>query len=145
MATPTGYNYAGYAGSSSASGIGYGYGAGSAPRSNTRDDREEEGDEEEDTVGTTLQSRLKDGLKPRGKIRGNRLSGDPKDPEYKVRRGADFFRIGKVFKVYWPEPMGNPNDMITMTVVTEDNKVASKIRWFIVVKEDKRFCTCVYV
>jgi hypothetical protein len=56
-----------------------------------------------------------------------------------------FFVVGKVIKILWPELPGNNVD--GMTVISdarfEKEKIITKIRWFIVVKEGRECCTCV--
>jgi hypothetical protein len=66
---------------------------------------------------------------------------------YKVRRpGRDFFRVGKVFKVLWPELAGD--ELVgqgNITVLSEkfaEERIFTKIRWFVVVREENNFCSC---
>ncbi|KAF2673763.1 hypothetical protein BT63DRAFT_410727 [Microthyrium microscopicum] len=90
---------------------------------------------------------LQFGLPARGRIRG---AASPKpqpqlDPGYKVRKpGHKFFKTGKVFKILWPEIAGQANNSVT---ITSDNRfvnesIASHIRWFVVVREGKGYCSC---
>jgi hypothetical protein len=56
--------------------------------------------------------------------------------------------ISQVFKIMWPELAGRVNDNIT--VITADTKfageqIATKIRWFVVVKAGQDCCSCLYV
>jgi hypothetical protein len=50
----------------------------------------------------------------------------------------------QVFKVLWPEIIGTANTGVTVVSDTrfKDERFASKIRWFVVVKEGKDACSC---
>jgi len=73
--------------------------------------------------------------------------------EFKVQRTRNFFHVGRVFRVYWPEPLGQipgtdqtsvtANDV--QTTMTEQT-VFMKIRWFVVIRRgDGPFCSCLTI
>jgi hypothetical protein len=50
----------------------------------------------------------------------------------------------QVFKALWPEPLGGSNESVTTTPDSKyGENIATKIRWFIVVREGKDQCACV--
>ncbi|KAF2430749.1 hypothetical protein EJ08DRAFT_566917, partial [Tothia fuscella] len=55
-----------------------------------------------------------------------------------------FLTLRQVFRVLWPENAGYSHDNITVVSDTRfpNEKIATKIRWFVVVKEGDDFCTC---
>lgn len=61
------------------------------------------------------------------------------------RQGRDFYKTGKVFKVLWPEPAGNPQEGITFVTGAFGEQIYDKIRWFVVIREGYDCCTCLYV
>ncbi|PSN72333.1 hypothetical protein BS50DRAFT_673127 [Corynespora cassiicola Philippines] len=67
------------------------------------------------------------------------------DPDFQVQRSRrDFFRVGRVFRVLWPELAGDVAQNITLatTPLFPNEKIFCKIRWFVVVKPDRESCTC---
>ena len=50
----------------------------------------------------------------------------------------------QVFKVLWPEIVGRINPGVTVVSDTRfsNEQFASKIRWFVVIKEGKDCCSC---
>jgi len=59
---------------------------------------------------------------------------------------AGFFVRGRVIRVLWPELGGDYNSSVTWTKDARYGEgIVTKIRWFIVVKENQRFCTCIPV
>lgn len=89
------------------------------------------------------------------------MRGTPGDieqlnPEFRVRPVKErnsFFKPGRVFKVYWPEPKGQNAPKTTLTegetgVVTGNfgEEFFAKIRWFVVIRAgDQGFCTCLTI
>jgi hypothetical protein len=52
----------------------------------------------------------------------------------------------KVFKILWPEPAGDLTGKATIVSDPEFGEaIASKIRWFVVVKEGNNSCSCLWV
>jgi hypothetical protein len=48
-----------------------------------------------------------------------------------------------VFKALWPELLGHANESVTVTSEAKFNEqIATKIRWFVVVKAGTSHCTC---
>lgn len=81
----------------------------------------------------------------RGYIRGhNNQMPEVFDPNFKIRKpGKRFFVVGKAFKVLWPELLGQDNGATTVTKDSRfDEDIMTKVRWFIVIKEGRNFCTC---
>jgi hypothetical protein len=66
------------------------------------------------------------------------------DPEFAIRKpGKKFFIVGKVFKVLWPELLGQDNGTTTITADSRfGERLMTKVRWFVIVKEGRNFCTC---
>jgi hypothetical protein len=55
----------------------------------------------------------------------------------------DMFNF-QVFKALWPEMKGQSNESVTTTPDSKFGEhIATKIRWFIVVREDQYQCSCV--
>jgi hypothetical protein len=51
--------------------------------------------------------------------------------------------VGKVFKVLWPELLGQDNGTATVTADARfGEEIMTKVRWFVVVKDGRNFCTC---
>jgi uncharacterized protein DUF6590 len=51
--------------------------------------------------------------------------------------------IPQVFKALWPEMLGQSNESVTTTPDSRfGENIATKIRWFIVVREGKNQCSC---
>jgi len=84
------------------------------------------------------------GYRAKGRLRGAPRINESLYPEYKKRSGAaNFFVSGKVFKALWPELLGQANESVTVTSETKfGEKIATKIRWFIVVNPGLQHCTC---
>lgn len=77
-------------------------------------------------------------------------AGETIDPSYQVRNNdwKDFFRIGRVFSTLWTDSLGNNASKIDPTFVSEvkyGERVYSKIRRFIVVREGDRAVSCLPV
>ncbi|KAF2104191.1 hypothetical protein NA57DRAFT_51036 [Rhizodiscina lignyota] len=72
---------------------------------------------------------------------------DPRDTTgYRRREGPKFFTIGKVFKILWPELLGDDNSGITVaTEARFKQPIGVKIRWFVVVTEGSDYCLCLPV
>jgi hypothetical protein len=53
----------------------------------------------------------------------------------------------QVFKILWPELPGFQRDNVTVVsdVDFTSDQIITKIRWFVVVKEGRESCTCLYV
>ena len=54
----------------------------------------------------------------------------------------------QVIKVLWSEPIGFSGDNLTVVTMEQKfagEKVAVKIRWFVVIMEGDKWCTCLYV
>lgn len=66
--------------------------------------------------------------------------------EFKVQRSPrQFFIVGKVFKVLWPELAGDLVGDDASSFVSDGKfgeAVVTKIRWFVVVKEGRESCSC---
>lgn len=64
------------------------------------------------------------------------------DPSFKVRRpGYDFFKVGKVFRVVWPELAGDA-ETVTATIQWRKERIYVKVRWFVVIREGSDCCSC---
>ena len=77
-------------------------------------------------------------------------AGETIDPSYQVRNNdwKDFFRIGRVFSTLWTDSLGNNASKVDPTFVSEvkyGERVYSKIRRFIVVREGDRAVSCLPV
>ncbi|KAF2469280.1 uncharacterized protein BDR25DRAFT_187884, partial [Lindgomyces ingoldianus] len=64
------------------------------------------------------------------------------EPSFRVRTNT-FFKVGKVFKVLWPEVAGDVSSSTTSVngPVFLHEPVFVKIRWFIVIREGYNCCT----
>ncbi|QDS69658.1 hypothetical protein FKW77_009452 [Venturia effusa] len=89
------------------------------------------------------------GAKSYRRLRGTESTNSSLNADYKIQRpGKDFFRLGKVFKIYWPEPISQT--LTGKTSVTAggggnslNREIYAKIRWFVVVKSGEgRYCSC---
>jgi len=94
----------------------------------------------------TDQELFQSGIKAHGKIKGTAGQSEELDKDFKIQKQPRrFFRVGKVFKVLWPELPGHSFEGVT--VVTDmkytSETIVTKIRWFVVVKEGRESCTCV--
>jgi hypothetical protein len=65
------------------------------------------------------------------------------DPSFRVQKHG-FFKVGKVFKMLWPEPAGDRNQSSTIvtTHFLTEARVYCKVRWFVVVRTGQGCCTC---
>ena len=77
-------------------------------------------------------------------------AGETIDPSYQVRTRdwQEFFRIGRVFSTLWTDQLGNNTSKVDPTFVSEvkyGERVYSKIRRFIVVREGDRAVSCLPV
>jgi hypothetical protein len=64
---------------------------------------------------------------------------------YKViRNGKKFFTVGRVFAMLWTEPTGDKTDSgsLFISTIVFGERVYSKIRRFVVIKEGTRDCQC---
>jgi len=79
-------------------------------------------------------------------VRWNKAS-EKLDLRYeKIKDGNKFFKVGKVFKIVWNEPAGDvdDDDVDSYFVTTKTGeKIYSKIRPFVVVRERHGCCICV--
>lgn len=87
---------------------------------------------------------LREGGRSYRKIRETPQDREQLDPLYRIRRpGSEFFVVGKVFKILWPELPRDIDDNISVSSVGRyDDAVISKIRWFVVVREGRSCCSC---
>ncbi|KAF2681468.1 hypothetical protein K458DRAFT_457051 [Lentithecium fluviatile CBS 122367] len=90
------------------------------------------------------------GTRPRMKILGTSGDHETLDPRFRVRYpGNEFFRIGVVFMMLWPELVGSGVDNMTAVTIADSRfpgeRVFCKIRWFIVVREGHNCCTCLSI
>ncbi|KAK8176926.1 hypothetical protein IWX90DRAFT_481980 [Phyllosticta citrichinensis] len=86
---------------------------------------------------------LQEGIRARKRF--ERTPGDREglDPNYVVRvPGYRFYRLGKVFRILWPEPAGNPQANTTFISGKWNENIFVKIRWFVVIREGHDCCTC---
>ncbi|KAF2268654.1 kinase-like protein [Lojkania enalia] len=66
------------------------------------------------------------------------------DPRFRVQYpGREFFRVGKVFKVMWAEPMGTNPDGSSVSWHRLRGNVFVRMRCFVVVREGPQYCACV--
>jgi hypothetical protein len=80
-------------------------------------------------------------------------AGETIDPSYQVRKKdwKEFFRIGRVFSTLWTDSLGNNTSNVDPTFLSEvfevkyGERVYSKIRRFIVVREGDRAVSCLPV
>jgi len=90
---------------------------------------------------------------PPRRVLGTPGKSETLDPSYKVRNRdyKDFFRPGRVFQTLWTDPWtsttneGNQTFQSRISVVAFNQKVHSKVRRFVVVRQGDRFCTCLPV
>ncbi|KAF2453988.1 hypothetical protein BDY21DRAFT_116516 [Lineolata rhizophorae] len=86
---------------------------------------------------------LKHGIKSKRKLIGTEGIREKLDPEFEKRYpGRDFFKFGKVLKVLWPEPLGDENAKVTIITDSFGERYATKIRWFVVIREGNDSCSC---
>jgi hypothetical protein len=83
-------------------------------------------------------------------IKGTAGDSERIDPSYKVRNKdwKEFFRIGRVFSTLWTDSLGDNAGRVDPTFVSEvkyGERVYSKIRRFIVVREGNRSVSCLPV
>ncbi|KAF2453991.1 hypothetical protein BDY21DRAFT_116615 [Lineolata rhizophorae] len=87
---------------------------------------------------------LVEGFESSTRLRGTPGDREKLDPGYEVKKpGYQFFGVGKVFKILWPELPGTSTE--NMTIATEPRfgeNIAVKIRWFVVVREGHDCCSC---
>jgi hypothetical protein len=64
---------------------------------------------------------------------------------FKVQHGREF-RVGRVFKILWAEPMGNNGTQITEAIHSRSQQYGEefvhKIRRFVIVKTFNGHCLC---
>ncbi|KAH6721789.1 hypothetical protein BKA61DRAFT_666528 [Leptodontidium sp. MPI-SDFR-AT-0119] len=63
------------------------------------------------------------------------------DPRYNVHKSWKI-KLGRVFKVLWPEPMSSGNDPIDTGVQKVHQTIYSKVRRFVIVLNVKEHCIC---
>ncbi|TKA51472.1 hypothetical protein B0A49_11857 [Cryomyces minteri] len=88
---------------------------------------------------------LEHGVEAHVKLKETPGATEVLDPRYCIRRpGYAFYKIGKVFKVLWPELAGDVNDGVTIVSDPRfsNEHFATKIRWFVVVHEGHDCCSC---
>jgi hypothetical protein len=83
-------------------------------------------------------------------VKGTAGTSERIDSSYKVRNKdwREFFRIGRVFSTLWTDSLGNNAGRVDPTFVSEvkyGERVYSKIRRFIVVREGDRSVSCLPV
>lgn len=83
-------------------------------------------------------------------VKGTAGNSERIDSSYKVRNRdyKEFFRIGRVFSTLWTDALGNNAGKVDPTFVSEvlyGERVYSKIRRFIVVREGERSVSCLPV
>jgi hypothetical protein len=61
-----------------------------------------------------------------------------------IRNGKKFFTVGRVFAMLWTEPTGDKtdNESTFVSTIVFGERVYSKIRRFVVIKEGTRDCQC---
>ncbi|KAH7416800.1 hypothetical protein BKA64DRAFT_277669 [Cadophora sp. MPI-SDFR-AT-0126] len=90
---------------------------------------------------------------PPRQVLGTPGKSETLDPSYKIRNRdyKEFFRPGRVFQTLWTDPWtsttneGNQTFESRISVVAFNQKVHSKVRRFVVVRQGDRFCTCLPV
>jgi hypothetical protein len=87
---------------------------------------------------------------PNRVVKGTPGPSERIDSSYKIRNKdyKDFFRIGRVFSTLWTDALGNNAGKVDPTfvsVVLYGERVYSKIRRFIVVREGERSVSCLPV
>ncbi|KAH7062218.1 hypothetical protein B0J12DRAFT_230432 [Macrophomina phaseolina] len=101
--------------------------------------------EEDRPEDITEEGALQDGISAHKKIRETPGEAETLDPRFRRHYpGRDFYKIGKVFKVLWPEPAGNPQSGVTFITgpASYGEPIYAKIRWFVVIREGRDCCTC---
>ncbi|GME37829.1 hypothetical protein BKCO1_19000171 [Neofusicoccum parvum] len=89
---------------------------------------------------------LQSGIRAHKRVRATPGEAERLDPRYKKHYpGRDFYTVGKVFKVLWPEPAGNPQSGVTFVTGAYGEQFYNKIRWFVVIREGQDCCTCLRV
>ncbi|KAF2251910.1 hypothetical protein BU26DRAFT_246723 [Trematosphaeria pertusa] len=85
------------------------------------------------------------GVRPHRKLFGSAGYVEKLDPNFHVRYpGYEFFKVGVVFRILWPELAGDANDNTTIVTTRFQERMSCKIRWFVVVREGHNCCTCLY-
>ncbi|KAL1638748.1 hypothetical protein SLS58_008672 [Diplodia intermedia] len=89
---------------------------------------------------------LRSGIRSYRRVRGRPGEVERLDPRF-VRHspGRDFYKVGKVFKVLWPEPAGNAQSGVTFVTGAYNEPIYNKIRWFVVIREGRDCCTCLSI
>ncbi|GME49393.1 hypothetical protein BKCO1_19000171 [Neofusicoccum parvum] len=73
---------------------------------------------------------LQSGIRAHKRVRATPGEAERLDPRYKKHYpGRDFYTVGKVFKVLWPEPAGNPQSGVTFVTGAYGEQFYNKIRW----------------
>ena len=86
-------------------------------------------------------------------VAGSSGAVEPLDESYRVRNTdyKKFFRAGRVFQTLWTDPLSSTtNDGVQtfqskVSLVAFDERVHSKVRRFVVVRQGDRCCTCLPV
>jgi hypothetical protein len=87
---------------------------------------------------------------PNRHVTGTRGDSETIDKTYFIRKNdyKKFFRIGRVFSTLWTDALGGNADSVDQTFVSEviyKERVFSKVRRFIIVREGDRSVTCLPV
>ncbi|OJD34982.1 uncharacterized protein BKCO1_19000171 [Diplodia corticola] len=89
---------------------------------------------------------LQSGIRAHRRVRGGAGDAERLDPRFvKHTPGRDFYKVGKVFKVLWPEPAGNAHAGATFVTGAFNEPIYNKIRWFVVIREGRDCCTCLSI
>jgi len=102
----------------------------------------------DDPTSVTDPTLLRQGAKSYRMLRGLNNDESALNSDFRIqRRGEQFFKRGKVFKVYWPEPisqtLSTAKTSVTGVPPTLRHEIYAKIRWFVVVKPGEgRYCSC---
>lgn len=57
-------------------------------------------------------------------------------------RPRSFFKVGKVFKILWPDPTGAGAAAITMGTLPSNTDSGAHIRWFVVIRDEEEYSSC---
>jgi hypothetical protein len=96
-----------------------------------------------ETLGVSNRDSRPTVIAPRMRLRTSLGAYENLDPSFRVQK-HDFFKVGKVFKVLWPELAGdiNHSSTIATSAFLPETRVFWKIRWFMVVRTGNGCCTC---
>jgi len=106
-------------------------------------------DDDDEQLPATSQTQQQEPSLPSRVIKGTPGVSETIDSSYKVRSRdyKTFFRIGRVFSTLWTDALGNTSkvDPTFVSEVLYGERVYSKIRRFIVVREGERSVSCLPV